>query len=600
MELVKIDPEKCVNCHKCIAVCPVKLCNDGSSNEHVSIVHEGCIFCGQCIEACDHEARYFVDDFDEFVSNSHKEVAFIVAPAVAASWGDDYKKIITFLKKQLKADFVYDVSFGAELTVIKYEEYIRNNKPKCVIAQPCPAVVRYLELYRQDLLKYLAPVDSPAMATARYLRDFTGFTGEIAFLGPCIAKSAEFKDPNTNNYINYNLTYKSLERYITSKGFDLGTFADGDFDSFEAERAVVFCRPGGLKETVMRDLDLAPTKIRKIEGPIIYSEYLKELSNNIRANKTVPLIVDILNCEKGCCFGPAALHSLSQDEVDDVLNRRVEEQQKKYGSVNNFMKQRSKIIQEVENNPFERRYSRKSYKNTEIVVSKENIEDTYRKLEKEEERDFLNCGHCGYDTCEDMAKAIVLGINNVDNCMFTIEKRLRKEQKERLQWVSELNLTLGKIKENVDNIKAIFAEINNSFSLTRDAMGNVKVSNDDLLKVAENFTPIVSAITDISDQTHLLSVNASIEAARAGEVGAGFAIVAHEVDKLSEQTAMEVEKVTPMVSDLIERINQINDKGNIVIEDLNNVSEVYGNFYEIMETISTNIEKLSELSGGSN
>ena len=163
-----------------------------------------------------------------------------------------------------------------------------------------------------------------------------------------------------------------------------------------------------------------------------------------------------------------------------------------------------------------------------------------------------------------------------------------------------MNLTLGKIKENVDNIKAIFAEINNSFSLTRDAMGNVKVSNDDLLKVAENFTPIVSAITDISDQTHLLSVNASIEAARAGEVGAGFAIVAHEVDKLSEQTAMEVEKVTPMVSDLIERINQINDKGNIVIEDLNNVSEVYGNFYEIMETISTNIEKLSELSGGSN
>lgn len=597
MELVKIDPEKCVNCHKCIDVCPVKLCNDASSNEHVSVVSEGCIFCGQCIEACDHGARYFVDDFEEFVSTSHKEVAFIVAPSVAASWGDDYRKIITFLKKQLKADFVYDVSFGAELTVIKYEEYIRENKPKCLISQPCPAVVRYLELYRQDLLKYLAPVDSPAMAMARYLRDFTGFAGEIAFLGPCIAKSAEFKDPNTNNYINYNLTFKSLDRYITSKGFELGTFADGEFDSFDAERAVVFCRPGGLKETVMRDLDMPQTKVRKIEGPIIYSEYLLELSNNIRSNKTVPLIVDILNCEKGCCFGPAALNSLSQDEADDVLNRRVEEQQKKFGSVNNFMKRRAKLIQEVENNPFERRYSRKSYKNTEIVVSQEEIEDTYKKMGKTTEKDFLNCGHCGYETCEDMAKAIVLGINTKDNCMFTIEQHLRKELNERSVWVTKLNSTLSKIKGDVDKIKAIFAEINNSFSLTKDAMGNVKISNDDLLKVAENFTPIVSAITDISDQTHLLSVNASIEAARAGEVGAGFAIVAHEVDKLSEQTAMEVEKVTPMVSDLIERINQINDKGNIVIEDLNNVSEVYGNFYEIMETISVNIEKLSELAG---
>ena len=47
-------------------------------------------------------------------------------------------------------------------------------------------------------------------------------------------------------------------------------------------------------------------------------------------------------------------------------------------------------------------------------------------------------------------------------------------------------------------------------------------------------------------------------------------------------------------------INQINDKGNIVIDDLNNVSEVYNNFYEIMETISANIDKLSELAGENN
>lgn len=597
MELVKIDPEKCVNCHKCIDVCPVKLCNDASSNKHVSIIPEGCISCGLCIEACDHGARYFVDDFEEFVSASHKDVAFIVAPAIAASWGDDYRKVLTFLKKQLKADFVYDVSFGAELTVIKYEEYIRKNKPKCVIAQPCPAVVRYLELYRQDLLKYLAPVDSPAMAMARYLRDFKGFTGEIAFLGPCIAKTEEFKDPNTNNYINYNLTFKSLDRYITSKDIDLASFADGEYDNFDAERAVVFCRPGGLKETVMRDLDMPPSKVRKIEGPIIYSEYLADLSNNIRANKVVPLIVDILSCEKGCAFGPAALNSLTQDEADDVLNRRVEEQQKKFGSVNSFMKQRAKLIQEVEDNPFERRYSRKSYKNTEIVVSQEELEDTYKKMGKVTERDFLNCGHCGYETCEGMAKAIVLGINTKDNCMFTIEQQLQKKLDERSVWVTSLTSTLSKIKSDVAKIKEIFAEINNSFSLTKDAMGNVKVSNNDLLKVAENFTPIVSAITDISDQTHLLSVNASIEAARAGEIGAGFAIVAHEVDKLSEQTAVEVEKVTPMVSDLIERINQINDKGNVVIDDLNNINEVYSNFNEIMETISTNINKLTELSG---
>jgi NAD-dependent dihydropyrimidine dehydrogenase PreA subunit len=49
--VVKVNQEKCTNCHACISACPTKFCNDGSGNA-VTINPDLCIGCGQCIDAC--------------------------------------------------------------------------------------------------------------------------------------------------------------------------------------------------------------------------------------------------------------------------------------------------------------------------------------------------------------------------------------------------------------------------------------------------------------------------------------------------------------------------------------------------------------------
>jgi iron only hydrogenase large subunit-like protein len=172
VHVIEVNKENCVNCHMCISACPVKFSIDGSGDV-VSILHNLCKGCGKCISACTHDARLIKDDFDEFLNDLERgvNIVFIVAPAIHANYPEHAGSILGYLKSKGIPAF-FDVSFGAELTVKSYLEHAITDNPQMIISQPCPAIVTYCEIYQPELLKHLAPVDSPMLHTIKMIKEY--------------------------------------------------------------------------------------------------------------------------------------------------------------------------------------------------------------------------------------------------------------------------------------------------------------------------------------------------------------------------------------------------------------------------------------------
>ena len=129
---------------------------------------------------------------------------------------------------------------------------------------------------------------------------------------------------------------------------------------------------------------------------------------------------------------------------------------------------------------------------------------------------------------------------------------------------------------------------------------NASTVIDNVGELSKEIGQIVSLITGVADQTNLLALNAAIEAARAGEHGRGFAVVADEVRKLSEQTGQSAEKIKHLIQDMqieVEKaVESMTDGMNAVDNGMIMVRKTGDSFEEIVHMIAEVSSQSQEVS----
>lgn len=434
-DVVYINKDECKNCHVCISKCPVKYCNDGSG-DYIKLNSNLCLGCGQCIKFCTHKARKIVDDTHSFLSHiSQMNMVAIVAPGVASNFPNQYLRLNRWLKS-IGISAVFDVSFGGELTIRSYMEHMEKNNPKMIIAQPCPAIVTYIEIYRPELLPYLAPVDSPMVHTIKMIKEFYPQYRDykVAVMSPCIAKKREFEAVGLDTY---NVTFHNLKKYFEDNKISLDSYEELDYDNPPAERAVLFPSPGGLLLTAERWNPDIRNLTRKIEGPQTIYEYLDHLAKDIADEKQTPLLIDCLNCEAGCNGGTGTdCHTKSADELENLVKERRSKIQKKllethFNTVPISYEMRNLVNKYWKPGLYERKYLSRNPNLNLLPITEEERKDIFINMGKLTEADIYNCSSCGYGNCEHMAVAIHNGLNKPENCHHYLIGEIQKSLKER-------------------------------------------------------------------------------------------------------------------------------------------------------------------------
>ena len=616
--------EKCQGCNRCISVCPVLTANYSVScgdGQHIEVHGENCINCGACFDACEHHARSFHDDTERFFNDLKRgeRISVILAPAFEANYPDQYETVLGGLKKMGVRHFI-SVSFGADITTWAYINYISKNHFTGGISQPCPAIINYIEHYEPSLIQKLVPIHSPMMCTAIYAKKYMNITDKLAFISPCIAKKAEISDPNTGGYVSYNLTFAHLMDYVRKHNI----YGNPIKDEVGFGLGSIYPMPGGLKENVYWFCG-EEVFVRQVEGEKRAYEFLKDYKNRVQRGSSLPFMVDILNCDRGCLYGTGIEEEKSTSEDNYYNIEAIKTRSKKKGLLHPFSrllspKQRlwllNRKFSKLKIEDFMRKYTDKSslvsFQEPELFELNAIFNRMGKKTPLERS---INCGACGYNNCTEMASAIFNKCNTPANCIHFIKNEVQEfssqleEQNRKIiskneeisHFIAEdfetLNASIdGMIQANSVNaeesstISAAMVKISGFCQTLADSFSNIQELLDKLEKNNLN-------ISKIADQTTILALNAAVEAARSGEAGKGFSVVADEVKALAE-SSLNLSKATDLNRvDIVTAIKELMGETKELTHSITDINERLSNLAASTQEVLAVADVVKDISG---
>ncbi len=234
-----IDPEKCVKCGKCKAVCPydaishqVRPCLDhcgvgaikSDSKGRAYIDDELCVKCGQCMVSCPFGAIADKSQIFQLIRaiQSGKKIIAQVAPAFVGQFGPKVTPdMLKTALKELGFSDVYETALGADLGCMaeaeNYVNEVKTGKVPFALTSCCPSWALLAKKFFPETIDKISNELTPMVATARLIKKDHP-DAAIVFIGPCASKKLEASRRTIRSDVDFVITFEELTGMFEAKG----------------------------------------------------------------------------------------------------------------------------------------------------------------------------------------------------------------------------------------------------------------------------------------------------------------------------------------------------------------------------------------------
>jgi Iron only hydrogenase large subunit, C-terminal domain. len=301
-------------CDECAVECLFSaIQRDESGNVVISTVD--CTGCGICVENCRNQVltdRKEIIPVLELLNSRKRPVYAMIAPAFNGQFSIDVTagKLRTAFKL---AGFygMIEVALFADILTLKealeFDRSINTDNDFMLTSCCCPIWVTMIKKIYHEHIPHMPPSVSPMVACGRTIKKIHPEAVTV-FIGPCIAKKAEAREPDISDAVDYVLTFQEMIDIFEKMGIDPAKLPE-DMRDHSSRCGRIYARTGGVSEAVQNTLNrLKPDrkiKLRAIQadGAAECKKLLREImEGNISAN-----FIEGMGCRGGCVGGPKAV-----------------------------------------------------------------------------------------------------------------------------------------------------------------------------------------------------------------------------------------------------------------------------------------------------
>lgn len=199
-------------------------------------------------------------------------------------------------------------------------------------------------------------------------------------------------------------------------------------------------------------------------------------------------------------------------------------------------------------------------------------------------------------------EATVQGFGASTNEIAAAVKEIAATSQELLATMEGLNAVSGQTADLAEQGQSGLAHLDDTMDKLAQAANAMAARLAAIREEAAEITGVVTTISKVADQTNLLSINAAIEAEKAGEQGLGFLVLAREIRRLADQTAVATLDIEQMVKQMQTAVSagvmEIDRFSEQVRSGVGTVDRVGGQFGQIISQVKTLSERFDTVNHG--